>query len=321
MPETKKSPTGISPKKLSNLKVVVLCVAAATTFWILNALNKDDYTTIVDFPVEFEYNRENYMAVKDLPKTVEIEISGNGWDLLRKYFNINNTPYTIELENPSSQSYMMTADLKRGLSEFLSPTQLVSMVQDSLDFEIDKIQTIRLTPVLDSLSYTLGKNYRMLDKPTFDPNQITVKGPSSLLEVLEGKYPVKLNESRIEQDMSKEVNLEVPKEYQGLFTIEESSVVVTLDVVGFFEGNKRLRVRKENFPKNVSLEIENPTIMMYYLVDERKTEELKDIEFEAVLDYSKRNKQDSTISVQIKPLPDYLDQVRVEPSLLNLKYE
>lgn len=321
MPEIKKSPTGISPKKLSNLKVVVLCVAAATTFWILNALNKDDYTTIVDFPVEFEYNHESYMAVKDLPKTVEIEISGNGWDLLRKYFNINNTPYTIELENPSSQSYMMTADLKRGLSEFLSPTQLVSMVQDSLEFKIDKIQTIRLTPVLDSMSYTLSKNYRMLDKPTFDPGQITVTGPTSLLDVLEGKYPVKLNESKIEQDMSKEVNLEVPKEYQDILSIKESSVVVTIDVVGFYDGNKRLRVRKENFPKNVTLEIENPTIMMYYLVDERRTEELKEIEFEAVLDYSKRNKQDSTISIQIKPLPDYLDQVRVEPSLLNLKYE
>jgi hypothetical protein len=60
---------------------------------------------------------------------------------------------------------------------------------------------------------------------------------------------------------------------------------------------------------------------MYYLVDERKTQELKKMEFEAILDYSKRNRQDSTISVQINPLPSFLDQVRVEPPQLRLKYE
>jgi len=60
--------------------------------------------------------------------------------------------------------------------------------------------------------------------------------------------------------------------------------------------------------------------MMYYLVDERKTEQLKDLEFEAVLNYSRRNKEDSTISIQVNPLPEFLDQVRVEPSSFKLIY-
>ncbi|WP_245578718.1 YbbR-like domain-containing protein [Algoriphagus vanfongensis] len=319
--EIKKSPTGISPKKLSNLKVVVLCVAAATTFWILNALNKDDYTTIVDFPVEFVFDQEEYMAVGKLPSSVEIEISGNGWDLLRKYFKINNTPYPIELDNPSSKAFLLTSDLKRGLSEFLAPTQLISMVNDSLEYEIDQIQTVQLTPTLDSLSYTLGKNYRLADDPTFEPKRITLSGPSSILEIFEGTFPVQLNESRISGAMSKEVSLEVPRDLEDYLSITEETIVVNLDVIGFMEGNKRLKVKKINFPRTVTLEEEDPTIMMYYLVDARFTEELKDMEFEAILDYGKRNKQDSTISVQIRPMPEYLDQVRIEPSLLNLIYE
>jgi hypothetical protein len=95
LPEQKNSSWRISSKKLSNLKVVVLCILAATTFWILNALNKDNYNTIVDYPIQWEFDRENFMPVKPLPESVQIQISGNGWDLLRKYFNLNEPPFSI----------------------------------------------------------------------------------------------------------------------------------------------------------------------------------------------------------------------------------
>ncbi|MEP0713361.1 MAG: YbbR-like domain-containing protein, partial [Algoriphagus sp.] len=156
MPENKKSPKRISAKKLSNLKVVVLCIAAATTFWILNALNKDDYTTVVNFPVEISYDQSEFVAVTSLPKSLEVEISGNGWDLLRKYFNFNNTPYPIELSNPARTNYILTADLKRSLGEFLSPTQLVSVLRDTLKFDINKIKTNKVKPTLDSTSYSMA---------------------------------------------------------------------------------------------------------------------------------------------------------------------
>src|SRR5690606_2722030 len=99
----------ISRQKASNIKVVVLCVLAATTFWILNALNKDNYNTIVDQPIEFYYDREEYMAVEELPTNLKIEIYGNGWDLLRKYFKFNVIPFPIELTDPSAQEFILTS--------------------------------------------------------------------------------------------------------------------------------------------------------------------------------------------------------------------
>ncbi|MEB2780372.1 CdaR family protein [Algoriphagus sp. C2-6-M1] len=320
MPETKKSSNRISPKRLSNLKVVVLCIAAATTFWILNALNKDDYNTIVDFPVDIIYDKSQFVAVSGLPKTLEIEISGNGWDLLRKYFNFNNDSYPIELNNPSTKNYILTADLKRSLGDFLSPTQLVSVIKDSLKFNIDKIKTIKIKPVLDSTSFSLGKNYRVLKQITFSPETITLIGPSSVLDSLKS-FPVFLEENRINKSIDKEISLIVPENLGNHVTIEEDKIRVKLEVVEFLEGNKRLKIKKLNFPKSVTLAEEDVVIMISYLVDERKSAELKDLEFEAVLDYYKRNKEDSTLTVQVKPVPDYLEQVVTVPAILKLKYE
>ncbi len=321
MPETKKSSQRISPKKLSNLKVVVLCIAAATTFWILNALNKDDYNTIVDFPIEIVYDQNQFVAVAGLPKTLEIEISGNGWDLLRKYFNFNNDSYPIELSNPASQNYVLTANFKRSLGEFLSPTQLVSVLEDSLKYKIDKIKSIKVKPVLDSSSFSLGKNYRIIDQITFSPEEILLTGPSSILDSLTGSFPISLGENRINKSIDKQIPLTVPENLGNLVQIEQEEIRVKFEVIQFLEGNKRLQVRKINFPKSVTLADEDVSIMISYLVDERKSSELKDLEFEAVLDYYKRNKADSTITVQVRPLPDYLEQVVAQPAVLKLKYE
>ncbi|MBN3584050.1 YbbR-like domain-containing protein [Algoriphagus aestuarii] len=321
MPETKKSSKGISPKKLSDLKVVVLCIAAATTFWILNALNKDDYNTIVDFPIEIVYNEEAYMPVKQLPSSIEIEINGNGWDLLRKYFNINETPFQIDLENPASKDFILTTDLKRSLGDFLSPTQLISVLEDSIQFQIDQVQTVQLKPQLDSSSFSLATNFRLLGDIKFQPSTIKVKGPSSILKAFEGTFPVKMNREKINENINEDFELEIPKNLSSMVSLTEEQINVQFEVVEFLPGNKRLKVKKINFPRTATMENEEMTIMMYYLVDERNLSDLKELEFEAVLNYSQRNKADSTITVKVEPMPGYLDQVRIEPSTIKLKYE
>lgn len=321
MPEPKKSSGRISSKKLSNLKVVVLCIAAATTFWILNALNKDNYTTIVDYPIQWDYDKAEYMAVQPLPQSVPIQISGNGWDLLRKYFKLNEPPFVINLVEPSSKSFILTSDLKRPLGDFITPTTLIGMLKDSIPYHIDQIETRKLTPVLDSTSFTLAKNVEIEGEITFNPSQVTLIGPSSLLDSFGGKFTVSLDEARISENFNKSVPLQIQDDLADILTLQDETVEVNFAVIQFLEGNKRLKVRKVNFPKSVTLENEDLTPMATYLVDGSKVTELKDMEFEAVLDYGKRNREDSTITIVVKPNPSYIKEIKVDPAFVKLKYE
>lgn len=321
MPDSKKSSWRISSKKLSDLKVVVLCISAATTFWILNALNKDNYSTIVDYPIEWAFDREKYIPVKPLPETVPIQISGNGWDLLRKYFNLNEPPFVINLAEPASRKYILTADLKRPMGEFLTPTQLEGLLNDSIPFQIDEIVTRELTPVLDSATFTLAENAEIEGKIKFEPSKITVTGPTSILDVYEGKYPVSLEKAKISQNYSRLVPLKLDKELEELVVLGQSEIQVDFEIVHFLEGNKRLKLKKLNFPRTVHLEQDDLTPIMTYLIDERKVEELKDMEFEAILDYGKRNREDSTVQITVRPSPSFLKNIQVNPPVIKLKYE
>ncbi|MFN3999712.1 YbbR-like domain-containing protein [Algoriphagus sp.] len=321
MPETKKSSGRISSRKLSNLKVVVLCIAAATTFWILNALNKDNYTTVVDYPLAWDFDQERFMAVQPLPESFPIEISGDGWDLLRKYFRLNEPPFIINLAEPSSRGFILTSDLKRPLGDFISPTTLVGALKDSIHFQIDRIETRSLDLVLDSASFSLAKNVEIDGPINFSPKKVTVTGPSSLLDGYSGKFPVKLNENRISENFQKTVSVEIEKKLTEFVSLQEETIEVNFSIIQYLEGNKRLKIRKVNFPKSVTLVNEELTPMMSYLVNEGKVTELKDVEFEAVLDYGKRNREDSTLMIEVSPRPNYIKNIVVNPALVKLKYD
>jgi hypothetical protein len=319
--EQKKSRIRISAKKISDLKVVVLCIATATTFWILNALNKDDYTTVVDYPIEFVFDKEKFVPIEMLPKTIQLEIKGNGWDLLRKYFGLNTTSFPVKLEKPSEKGYFLSSDLKRSLGDFLTPTQLLSVLDDSIKYQIDEIIVLKIKPTLDSTSFTMAKNHRIGSKISFSPDKLTIKGPESVLHSMKEGFPLSLDESKINSTIQKKVEITIPNQFGDLISIKEEAVIVEFEVVTLLEGNKRLKLKKLNFPKSVTLPDGDTSFMVYYLVDEKKAPELKDMEFEAILDYTKRDREDSTLYVQVNPLPKYLEQIRIEPPLVKLKYE
>jgi len=321
LPDSKKSPWRISKRKLSNIKVVVLCVAAATTFWVLNALNKDNYSTIVDYPVQWEYDQKNYIPVKPLPQSIQIQISGNGWDLLRQYFNISGTAYPILLQSPAEKKYLLSADLKRSLGEFITPTQLENVLGDTIHYQIDRIVTKTLRPVLDSLSYSFDKNIALEGKVNFIPDQLEITGPSSVLEAFEGNYPVALNASKINSNFSGKVPLTVDEPLAPLIQLKQKEIQVSFSVLSYLEGNKRLKIKKINFPSNVKISNEELIPVLSYLIEESDLPQLKDLQFEAVLDYRKRNRTDSTLQIEVSPNPRFLKEVRISPPQIKLKYE
>ena len=83
-----------------NWKAVVLCIFAATVFWLFNSLNKN-YTTNINLPLVFDYDREHYIAIRPLPEAVRFNVTGGGWNLFRKSVGLKVPPLIIPLPQPS----------------------------------------------------------------------------------------------------------------------------------------------------------------------------------------------------------------------------
>lgn len=311
----------LKPERSSNLKVVALCVLTATTFWVLNALNKDDYTTVVNQSIVFLYDQEEFMAVDELPKSINIQINGNGWDLLRKYFRFKSTPFPIQLEDPSDKGYVLTRDLERELSENLTPTQLVGIIQDTVKFKIDKIVSRKIKIELDTAETILSKNFRLAGPITIDPETVTVTGAISVLQELDGKLIIGIGEENVNENLSKLLPLSLPREFRDYLQLEEQAVLLSFEVVEFIEGSMELPITKRYFPANVSIDDTATSVTVDYLVDERELEAFQKLDLEALVNYNNRNGEDSTVNVSLNKNPSYLEIVTLDPPNFKLRYE
>lgn len=300
---------------------MVLCVIAATTFWVLNALNKDNYVTVVNYPISFQYNADEYMAVEKLPSDIRIEINGNGWDLFRKYFNVNVTPFTIELSNPDKQDYLVSSAYRRSLEEMIAPTNLVSILTDTLKFDIDKIITKEIEVDLDTAKLSLAQHHKLGGDISIDPQTISLKGPESKVEQLGSTLFISLEEEEIHENIDQYIPILVPELLEPYITVDPKTIKVSFEVIAFIEGNKRVKLEKTHFPKNVSLDNDINTVLMKYRVDERNVEDLKALELTGILNYRHRNKEDSSIQVELANLPPYIRSVEIEPNTFKLVYE
>jgi hypothetical protein len=195
------------------------------------------------------------------------------------------------------------------------------MVTDTVKFNIDKIVTRKVKIEIDTTATTLAQNFRLGSAIGIDPPFVDIKGPTSVLQELDGILKVKLEEDKINKDFNKLIPLVLPSAYTDYLTLEEESVQVKFEVYQMLEGNKRLKIQMLNFPKNVSLAQEPANIIMSYYIDERKVGELSKYEFEAVLNYSTRDREDSTIFVEVRPKPAFLEKIKFEPEVLKLKYD
>lgn len=311
----------LRPEKTSNLKVVVLCVVTATTFWLLNALNKDNYTTIVNQPISIDYDEEEYMAVKPLPQVIKIEINGNGWDLLKKHLNISQSPLEITLDDPSRQPFLVTDQISQQMAEHISATNLIRITQDTLFFNIDKIVSKKIKIVPDTLANTLAVNYDYASPIVVDPEFVTVRGPISVIEQLDGKLMVPLADENIKNHYSKLLPLELDKSKRNFLKLDEETVQISFQVVAFIEKTLELDIDQLYFPSNVNTNSEASSVRVELLVDERKQNELESLDLKAILNYNNRNREDSSIAVTLNVNPTYIREVSFTPSSFDLTYE
>ena len=89
-------------KRPGNLKVVVLCIFTAATFWLFDALS-DEHETSVKYPIEWAFDREGYVVVEDLPDNIQMNVKGLGWNLVRASMGLRVEPLVLPLNAPANQ--------------------------------------------------------------------------------------------------------------------------------------------------------------------------------------------------------------------------
>lgn len=296
--------------------MILLCLLAGTTFWLLNALNKN-YNTKINYPITFVMdNPDSLVVVKELPEKVQIDVSGGGWNLLRKTYWFNINPITIPLNNPTQIRYILGKSLEPIISDQLSEISLNYVATDSLFLHIDEKISKNVHVTIDSNSVNLKPSYRIVSQIQVNPVEVVFSGPSTLVNALEDTINLALP-SNIDADFSDEISITPPS--SELITFSPNAVNVSFEVARFVRETTVVDVRPINFPNDTSYMLLDDKVEVIYTVQEEKMDQISEENFQILANFRNFDARDSSIDATLGMAPEIILDLKVNPKKLRVK--
>jgi len=286
----------------TNWKAVTLCLLTALVFWFFNALNKD-YSTNLRFSVNFQFDEERYTPVEPLPEVVFMNVSGNGWDLLRKSLGVNLPDMNIALDRPTEVKKIVGSTLPALLAGQLGNLQINHVVTDTLYLTLDPKEKKKIKVAVDPGEFTFAPGFGRLSPIVVLPDSILLEGPKSVLDQLPDSALLEINEEGIKSDFREEVEVAISR--SDLLKRTPEMVEVIFEVVEWVDVNKKVKLIVENVPGSARLSPLQDSIQYRVQVPKNQLEDFDETLSQqvAVLDLRGLRKGDKRLLPRIQGLP------------------
>ena len=305
------------PQKRRYWRVVFFCFLAASTFWLLNALNKR-YTTRISFPIRLVYDETKLIPVRPLPEEVTIDVTGRGWKLLPQALRLNPSEAEIPVRNLPYTNYILGPALRPHLSNVLDGLQLNFVVNDTLYFYFNHRIKRTLPVALDTTQTLTDANYAVAPPVKITPATITFVGASSVLDTLPNPYLVKLPPSRLTGPYKGKAPIVFNPAQEELIQTNVQEVEIAFDVAPLVQERKQTLPTLLNFPKGTSLSLNPVNIDITYKFIKGQGKLIDRNQFKVALDFTRFNPADSTIEPTLLHKPELVKKVSLKPAKVKI---
>lgn len=297
-----------------NWKAVVLCVFAATVFWFFNALNKN-YSANISFPVSFDYDQEKYIPVRTLPTSIRMNVSGLGWDLLRRSSELKVPPLVIPLERPTDVQKIVGSTLPALFSTQLEGMQINFVLTDTVYIEIDQRVRRRVWLRLDSISRYLDRDFGFVNTITITPDTIWLEGPQRIVNALPDSLSLTLPRKGIDKNFNDEV--EVVLKHNELIKRDPPVVHVSFNVDRLIEVSDTIQLQLINVPARLKLSYDITEVRCTYRLPTSLANTLSGDSLRAIIDLKNLSQGNHKITPHIAGLPPQSYLVKIDTVRVN----
>jgi hypothetical protein len=249
----------------TNWKALTLCFFAAAVFWIFNALNKN-YATNLRFPLHFEFDGEKYIPVEPLPSFLALNVSANGWELLRKSLGLKVPVISMPLERPVETRKMVASSLSPIIASQIGALQVNYIVTDTLRFKIEPLTTKRIRLMADLQNVSFKKGFGRISPVVILPDSVTLQGPKSFITSLSDTLLLNITASRVSENVRE--NAEVIVSHNELISRNPPVAEVMFEVGPVEEIVRYLKLAAPKMPWGI--EIDKDSVQCVFIVPQNQ---------------------------------------------------
>ena len=298
-------------QKPGQVKVVALCIAVATTFWFLNAFNKT-YTTTLAYPLSYKYDHEKFTPLEELDQTIDISLTGQGWNLLKEAFSLEDKTISISPDKLPGAGFIKSETILDSTTEMLSKFEIKRVFADSIKYNFDYKVSKLIKLILPADSIKLENGYAIVTEVEIEPNEIYITGASKILDTIPINYILTIDDE-IDDDFDDEVSLHLPNEV----ITDQSEVNVSFEIQPYIEIVAEIQYNILNL-QDSTLEFKPETLDLKIYTTEKYEDSIVDSMFVVDLNLLKFEfKNDTFLHPKItSKIPDYIKRVVLEDSTI-----
>lgn len=297
-----------------NFIFFLVFVLISSVFWFLIALSKE-YTTVIDYPVKFAYFPKDKILIQKIPDDLQLQITGNGFDLLKYEFSGFIFPYIIDYsklpDHTSSNHFQIkTATLlNKFRRKFPANVKVQDIFPKTITFAFSSLAEKKI-PIEPNIHYHLAKQYVLRDKVIVSPNFVIAKGPKAIIDTMKVAKTTKYNFKILDKPVNKKISLK--KIEMVSFSIKEVSLF--LNVQQYTEATINIPIVMENIPDSLSVKFMPDKISVKYKSTLNHFNEIFPEQFKVIADYSSISiSKNSTIPVYLKQIPKKAFDISFSP--------
>lgn len=296
-----------------------MSIGTAAIFWFFNALNKD-YDTTLGYPVNWQFDSEEYIVIDKLPEKIRVNVNGLGWKLLRASLGFKVKPVTIILSNPAANKKIAGISLTNRVDDELEDLQLNYILDDTLAINIDKRGTRSFGVYIDSANISLAENYRIVSPISYDIDLLELEGPISLINNHPSdSFIIRLENLQINSDFDEQVDFEIAR--AELFLFRPKSTHITFSIAEFVHAERQIAINQIDFPDESKNILKDTVCTVRFLVRKDLEPTVVADSFMVIANYTEINKLDSTLILRIQKIPPEVLDVLIALPQVQLSYE
>ena len=292
-----------------NWKAVVLCIFAATVFWLFNSLNKN-YTTNINLPLVFDYDREHYIAIRPLPEAVRFNVTGGGWNLFRKSVGLKVPPLIIPLPQPSEVKKIVGSTLPALITNQPEGFSINFVLTDTLHVAIEPKKDRWIKLKVDIPTLLIKRGYGLVSDIKISPDSVFIEGPLKLINSLPEAVNLKLTDRNIDDDFAEDIEVKFLND--ELIKRNPLTVFVSFKVDRLIEIEHSVPLEVVNPPRNSWPVIGGKQLPLTFAVPESFQDSLSRHSLKAVVDLSHITKGEKKLLPTIVGLPPYSQIVKLD---------
>lgn len=300
-------------------EVLLVCLLLATVFWFFNALNKT-YSARVSYPFQVLYDSTQVVPVAPPPNSIQIQLSGEGWELLKHFLSWRHPPLKYQPTNLPQGNYTSGYRLLPKLNDHLQHLKVDYVATDTIRFRFDSLVRRRIPLAVDTNSLRLAEGFRISSPIRIRPDTVLVKGAAHLVRQLPQPFPLPIaTEQPVDAPLRQKISLQ-KKEKGRLLQFRADSAEVHFQVSRFVRQSVAVEIKKVHFPPSGDWALSENTVYVQFVRRETgnpKTQPQAE-NFEVWADYRLLNEKNE-IPLALKEKPKGIYEVKIRPYAVKIR--